>query len=419
MPGQARTFTALTTHRNYRLYFSGQIITVVGQFMGDTALAWLTLSLTHSAAAVGVVIFCRFAPSTVFGLFAGIVADRFDNRKTLIAVQAVSLAVAATLATLTFTHVVRPWELDTLAVVNGIILVAEPVRGTLIYQLVGPEDLANAIALNSSMVNAGRVLGPAVGGTVIGLVGVGWCFALDGCSFFGVLTVLLMIRSAELFPVARGAASGALRGFREAAAYVRASPVIGIVLGLLGTVGLTGFNSRVLIPVLASNTLHVGAVVFGLLYASFGCGATVGALISARIGHASWPAVFAGASGLSLFSLSLALARSAPVACVLLVGVGLSWIVLVANGQVIVQLAAPDRLRGRVLAFVSFSFIGMQPLGSLLASGLAGAGGTSLALVVAGGTVGLATCLGIMRLRATPDRAPGRSPLVEASPHAP
>jgi MFS family permease len=416
----SRTFSSLRKHRNYRLFFSGQLISVSGTWMQDTALPWLVLQLTHSPVYVGLLVFARYAPFMAFGLFAGALADRFDNRRVVIGTQASSMLIAAGLAVLALSGVDQLWPYFVLAFLGGTALVFDaPNRHALTFQLVGRDELPNAVALNSSLFNAGRVVGPAVGGVLIAAVGVGWCFAVNAGSFLAVLAGLLLMRSSELFSLDRGLVStktGA--AIREGLAYVWRSPQLKLVLGITIVVSATGFNFRVLLPVLASGTLHAGAEVFGVLFACFGAGALLGALGSAALGRASWKALILGAAGFSSGMLLLAPVRNAVVAAALLFVIGFCFSTWTANSQSILQLTAPDRLRGRVLGLYLFAFAGLSPVGALLAGWLADVGGTELAFAVAG-TAGLTvTALAVAQSRGwrLPSRKPPLVPMVEEPP---
>jgi MFS family permease len=416
----SRTFSSLRKHRNYRLFFSGQIVSVSGTWMQDTALPWLVLQLTHSPVYVGLLIFARYAPFMLFGLFSGALADRFDNRRVVIVTQASSMLVAGGLALLAFSGVDQLWPYFVLAFLGGAALVFDaPNRHALTFQLVGRNELPNAVALNSSLFNAGRVVGPAVGGVLIAAFGVGWCFAINAGSFLAVLAGLLLMRPAELFPLDRGV-GGTKTGaaIREGLAYVWGSPQLKLVLAITIVVSSTGFNFRVLLPVLSSNTLHTGAEVFGVLFACFGAGALLGALGAAALGRASWKALILGSAGFSTAMLLLAPVRSAVVAAVLLFVIGFCFSTWTANSQSILQLTAPDRLRGRVLGLYLFAFAGLAPVGGLLAGWLADVGGTELAFAVAGVAGLTVTALALAQSRGwrMPSRKPPLVPVVEEPP---
>jgi MFS family permease len=396
----SRTFSSLRKHRNYRLFFSGQIVSVTGTWMQDTALPWLILALTHSPVYVGLLVFARYAPFMLFGLHSGVLADRFDNRRTVIVTQTSSLLVAVGLAALAFSGMDAVWPYFLLAFLGGAALVFDaPNRHALTFQLVGRDELPNAVALNSSLFNAGRVVGPAVGGVLIAAVGVGWCFAINACSFLAVLAGLLLMRPSELYQLQERASGKAGAAIREGLRYVWRTPEVLLVLAITTAVATTGFNFRVLLPVLASKTLHASALVFGVLFASFGAGALLGALAAAARSRASWRAVVLGAAGFSGAMLLLAPVRNDALAALLLLVIGFCFSTWTATSQSILQLTAPDRLRGRVLSLYLFVFAGLSPVGGLLAGLLADVGGTKLAFSVAGLAGLAATALAVMRLR--------------------
>ena len=390
----ARTFASLRRHRNYRLFFTGQLVSVIGTWMQNIALAWLVVELTRSPLAVGLLAFCRFIPFTVFGLFAGVVADRIDNRKLVIGTQAVSMAFSAILAVLVLAGPPPLWLIYVLAVLSSTALVFDaPGRHALTFQLVGREELPNAVALNSSLFNASRVVGPALAGVLIAAFGVGVCFAVNAISFLAVLASLLLMRPAELVPLIReGVPPTMMRGIREGLAYVRRTPQARLVLAIVAVVSTVGFNFHVILPLLASETLDAGPRVFGILSAFFGAGALVGALLSAALGRASWKVLVAGTGGFSLSLLALAPVTAVWVAAVLLFVTGACFSLWTANANTILQLGAPDHLRGRVVSIYLWAFAGLAPLGGLLAGWLTEIGGTELSFAVAGAT-GLAMTL--------------------------
>jgi MFS family permease len=414
----SRTFSSLRKHRNYRLFFSGQIVSVTGTWMQDTALPWLILGLTHSPVYVGLLVFARYAPFMLFGLHSGVLADRLDNRRTMIVTQTSSLLVAAGLAVLAFSGVDAVWPYFLLAFLGGAALVFDaPNRHALTFQLVGRDELPNAVALNSSLFNAGRIVGPAVGGVLIAAAGVGWCFAINAGSFLAVLAGLLLMRPSELYPLQERGAGKAGAAIREGLRYVWRTPEVLLVLAITTAVATTGFNFRVLLPVLASKTLHASATLFGVLFASFGVGALLGALAAASRSRASWRAVVLGAAGFSGAMLVLAPVQNDALAALLLLVIGFCFSTWTATSQSILQLTAPDRLRGRVLSLYLFVFAGLSPVGGLLAGWLADVGGTELAFTVAGLAGLAATGLAVVRLRDL--RGSRRGPVVALAEEEP
>jgi MFS family permease len=396
-----RTFASLRRHRNYRLFFSGQVISVSGTWMQNVALAWLVVELTSSPLAVGALAFCRFVPFTIFGLVAGVVADRLDNRRLVIGTQSASMAISATLATLALTDSATVPLVYALALAGGTALVFDaPGRHALTFQMVGRDELPNAVALNASLFNASRVVGPAVAGVVIAAVGVGACFLINTFTFLAVLAGLLLMRVSELVPVERAEERPTVvRGVREGLEYVFRNPRMRAIIVLVTVVSTVGFNFHVILPLLASETLHAGPEVFGLLSAGFGLGALTGALLTATLGRASWKLFLLGLATFSSSLLLLAPVTSVALAAVLLFVTGASFTLWTSNGNSILQLGAPDALRGRVVSLFLFAFAGFAPLGGLLSGWLVDVGGTELSFAVAG-LVGLAAT--VYAVRAVP-----------------
>jgi MFS family permease len=381
-----RTFTSLRRHRNYRLFFAGQVISVSGTWMQNVATAWLVLQLTGSPFAVGLLVLCQFLPFTLLSLAAGVVVDRLDARRLVIATQAVSMVMAGVLAALTFAGAIALWEIFLLASLRGVVLVFDaPGRQALTFQMVGARELPNAVALNSSLFNAARVVGPAAGGLLVATVGVAACFALNAASFLAVLAGLLAMRAAELVPLERaGEPPTLVRGTLEALRYVRGTRTAAVILGCVLVVSMVSFQFSTLLPVLAKQTLDGGPEVFGTVSAFFGAGALVGALMVASRRRASLGLVLAGAAGLGFVEILLAPQNSVPLASLLLLAVGLCYTLFTASANAMLQLASPDRLRGRVIGLYFLAFNGSAPLGGLVAGWLAAAGGTELAFAVAG-----------------------------------
>ena len=386
----SRTFRSLRRHHNYRLFFTGQIVSLAGTWMQNVALAWLVLSLSRSPLAVGMLLFCRFAPYTVLGLFAGSIVDRLDTRRLVIWTQAAAMLVAGALTVVSLTGTASLPVVYLLAALGGITVVLDaPGRQSLTFEMVGSTELPNAVALNSGLLNASRVIGPALAGVVIAVAGVGVCFLVNTLSFLAVLVALLLMRQDELYPVPRNSTVTVLAGTGEGLRYAWHDRQVRVVLVVVTALGLVGFNFNTLVPLLASDTLHVDARVFGLLSAAFGLGALGGAIVVASFRRATFRAFTFGVLGFSTLLLALAPVHEALLAGVLLIGIGASFTLFAANANALVQLAAPDHLRGRVIALYLFAFVGFAPLGSLLSGWLVHVGGTLLAFLVAG-SVGLA-----------------------------
>jgi MFS family permease len=393
---RTRTFRSLRRHRNYRIFFVGQLVSLAGSWMQNVALAWLVLELSGSPLAVGALVFWRFVPFTVFGLAAGVVADRVDSRKLVMATQGAALIVSIALAAITLTGTATLFIVYVLAALGGITLAFDaPGRQSLTYQMVGPRSLPNAVALNAGLFNGSRVIGPAIAGVVIAVAGTGICFVINAFSFLAVLAALASLRQDELHSVERDPSARIVDGMRRALRFVRDDPQLRAVLGVVTVISTVGFNFHVLVPLLAADTLHVGPEGFGLLSASFGLGALVGALVTATFREASWRLFATGATGFGVLALALAPVTDAVPAGVLLFAVGISFTLFTANANALVQLGAPDHLRGRMIGLYLFAFVGLAPIGGLLTGWLADLGGTQLAFAVAGitslATIGVAS----------------------------
>lgn len=394
-----RTFASLQ-HRNYRLFFFGQVTSVTGTWMQNVAAAWLVLELTGSPVAVGVLALCQFLPFTALGWFSGVLTDRFDARRLVLTTQWALMVQAAALAALTLIGDVELWQIYVLTVLRGCAMVFDaPARQALTYQMVGPGELPNAVALNSSLFNAARVVGPALGGVVVAAFGPGVCFAVNAVSFAAVLGCLIAMRVRDLVPVERQAeAPTVFRGTWEAIRYARDVRRVGVLLVLVGLVSTFAFNFNVLLPVLAKETLHAGPEVFGVLSASFGAGALAGALLSATRGRASIRAVLVGTAGFGAAELALSLSSSLVPAVLLLFATGTCFTVWTSNSNATLQLGAPDHIRGRVLGLYFYAFLGAQPIGGLVAGWLADVGGAGLAFAFGGVITLAATVFAFARL---------------------
>jgi MFS family permease len=378
-----RTFHSLR-YRNYRLFFGGQIVSQTGSWMQRIALGWYVLELTHSAFDVGVMAFAQFAPYMVFGLFAGVLADRLDARRTVIATQTSLLVSASVLAWIALGGIAQPWMLYTIGLINGTVLVLDvSSRQQLTYRMVGRDDLPNAIALNSTLFNASRIFGPAVAGVVL-VAGAGICFLVNAVSFLAVLIGLLAMRVSEFFPLQEFERPKILAGTREGLAWIRRQPRMLVILSLVFVISTFSFNFNVTLPVLAKVTLNGHSYVYGLLSAAFGVGALVGALAAASLGRASMKALLVGGLVFSSAELLLAPVNSALLAGVLLFFVGAGFTAWSANSNAIMQLAAPDHLRGRVIGLYFYAFNGTGAVAGILTGWLCSLGGTELAFVVAG-----------------------------------
>lgn len=399
-PGElfrGRTFASLREHHNYRLYFSGQFLSQIGTWLQSAAMAWLVLELTHSAFAVGMLAFWQFGPYLVLGLFGGAISDRLDHRTTLIATQAALAFCSGTMAALTLLHVVTVWEAYAIAASRGLVLIINnPSRQAFIFQMVGREELPNAIALNSSVANATRIIGPGLGGLLIAAFGVGICFSIDAISYVAVIIAMLMMNVDELLPIETRGRPTILRGIGEGLGYVRRTTTVWLALTIFLFICTASINFNVLLPLVASNTLRSGAEIYGLLTACFGAGALIGALISASFGRATWRILLFSATGFGIGELLLAPQRTIIGTILLLLITGICYTLYTSNTNAIVQLATPGYLQGRVAGLYSYIFAGTSSFGALLAGGLADFGGTQLAFLVAGSTAFVFATFGLV-----------------------
>ena len=415
-----RTFSSLR-YRNYRLFFTGQIISQTGSWMQRIALGWFVLELTHNDPfAVGVMALAQFLPFTLFGLFAGVLTDRLDARRLVLGTQAAQLVTASGLKWIALGGFAKPWMLYGIAFLNGCVLVLDvPSRQQLTYRMVGREVLPNAIALNSSLFNASRIFGPSIAGAILGFAGVGVCFLVNTVSFLAVLLGLFLMRTREFFPVEEFERPSILSGTREGIAYVRTQPRMLIVLSLTFVLSMFTFNYNVTLPVLAKVTLHGQGYVYGFLSAVFGAGALAGALFAASRARASLRVLLLGAGVFTCATTLLATGHNVWFAGVLLFLVGAGFTAWSANSNASIQLAAPDRLRGRLIGIYFYAFNGTGPFAGLFAGWLCAAGGTDLAFLV-GGAAGVAgTAIAARRLKLRPG-APSvpRLAIVENRPSA-
>jgi MFS family permease len=420
-----RTFASLRRHRNYRLYFSGQFLSQIGTWLQSAAMAWLVLQLTNSAVAVGFLSFWQFGPYVVLGLFGGALTDRLDHRITLQATQVALALCSGIMAVLTLFNIVQLWEVYAIAMARGLALILNnPSRQAFLFQMVGREELPNAIALNSSVANATRILGPGVGGLLIAAFGVGVCFAIDAVSYVAVIIALLMMKVEELYPLERRAQQSVLKGTIEGLRYTWRTPRILVALTMFLFICIFSINFTVLSPLVASTTLHSGPEVFGLLTACFGAGALIGALVSASVGKATWPVLLVSSAGFGLGEAILAPQTTIIGAVVMLVLTGVAYTMYTSNTNALVQLSAPGYLQGRVAGLYSYIFSSSSALGAVVAGGLAHLGGTRLAFFVAGGTALVCASFGAIMRRTgvtadlpAPETAP--IPVAEMAPESP
>jgi len=400
-----RTFASVRKHRNYRLYFGGQAVSFTGTWVQQIAASWLVLQLTHSPVAVGALALMQLLPVTVLGLFVGTLIDRFEVRRIALACEVMQLGVAAALAVLALSHVIAVWQIYLLAVLQGILqAVGGPARHALVFQMVGPADLANAVGLNSSLGTLARILGPAIGGAIVAVAGPGVAFAVNAASFLAELLALLAIDTSKLHVPIRDHGATILGGALDALRYVIRSPRAGVAFFGVLVLSTFSFNFNVLLPLVADRTLHAGAQTFGLIAAVFGAGALVGATINARRSRASLRILLIGALGYGVFELLLAPQQTLLGVCALLFAIGVCYTQWGTTALASIQLDAPEHLRGRAASLYFFAFLGGAPLGGLFAGWLVASGGTRLAFGVAGSVAVLTAFAGAARLAQSSNR---------------
>ena len=403
-----RTFASLRHHYNYRLFFFGQLTSVAGTWMQNIAMAWLVVSLApHSRGlAVGLLSVCRFGPFTVLGLVAGVVTDRFDNRRTVIVTQSVQMVFSIALALITLLGHVQLWEVYAIAVLTGTALVFDaPSRQNLTFQMVGRDELPNAIALNSSLFNTARIFGPALAGVLIAAFGAGWCFAINSASFLAVLSGLLLMRVSELYPLVDRRRPTLWRGTREGLSYARRNRTVLVTLLMMVVFSSICFNFNILLPLLAKDTLAAGPRTFGVVSAAFGAGALAGALSAALLSNARWRTMLLGAGGFGICELLLAPVHGVVLASILLFVCGVFFTSYTANSNAAIQLASPDHIRGRVLGLYYYAWNGLAPVGALIVGWFCDVGGTELAFGVGGVSALTMTALGAYAIK-RPRRPP-------------
>jgi MFS family permease len=387
-------------HRNFRLFWTGQLVSLTGTWMATVAQAWLVLRLSNDPFVLGIVAAAQFTPVLVLGLLGGVLADVLPKRRTLVALQASMCVIAFALAGLVETGVVQVWMVVLLAGAMGIANALEmPTRQAFVIEMVGRSDIANAVALNSAVFNGSRIVGPAVAGLLIAFVDLPTVFVLNGLSYLAAIGALLAIDADALHARPRAQLERSLGAVAEQLAeglrYVRRTSDVLLPLAVLGLVATAGMNFQVLIPVMARDVLFVGAQGFGFLMAASGVGSLSAALAIAFGLRPSRSLMLGGALAFGLFEAIFALSRSFPFSILLMFGMGFGVIAIAATANTTIQLAVPDRLRGRVMSVYVTVFAGSTPIGGLIAGAIASAWGAPAALLF-GGVASVAVGLGAL-----------------------
>jgi MFS family permease len=372
-------------HRNYRLWFAGQAISVIGTWMQMVAQSWLVLSLTNDPFMLGLVAAAQYSPVLAFGLFGGLVADNLPKRRVLIGSQAAMMAAAFVLFFLTVTHLVEVWHVILVALGLGLTQAIDmPTRNSFSVEMVGRQDVANAVALNSALFNAARIIGPAVAGLTIGAFDISVAFLVNGLSFIGVLAALLLMRERELNsppPMPRPASvRAAIGSLAEGLGYVRRTEIVLLAVVTIGLVSTFGMNWTVLIPSLARDVLGTDASGYGFLMSASGIGALLAALgIAFRGRHRPFLIGF-GALVLGAFEMIIGASTTYVVSLMAMLVVGIGSVLLTATANATVQLNSPAQLRGRVMSVYMTIYVGATPIGSLIVGALASTIGTAFAV---------------------------------------
>jgi MFS family permease len=375
-------------HRNFQLFIAGQLISLIGTWMQNMAQLWLVYQLTHSAALLGVFGFASQVPMLFLSSFGGYVGDRFDRHRGVIVTQTITMILAFVLAGLTWTHWIGKWQLIGIAFLVGIVNAFDvPIRQAFFVQMVGKEDLPNAIALNSSIFNGARAVGPAIAGIAIAYLGAGWCFFINGLSFVAVIVALLMMRIEPR--VIKPSTDSPLRSFVQGFRFAMSDLPIRSALLLLSALSLFGLQYSVFMPVYAQDVLKSDARTLGFLMSSAGVGAVLGALQFAARTHYRGLARWIAATSLTC-SVCLIIFSQAKVfwlCSVTLFVVGFAATSQMAATNTLIQNRVPDELRSRVIAVYATMFMGVQPIGSLIASGVVKHLGPQTTLTVFGSLV--------------------------------
>jgi MFS family permease len=380
--------------RNYRLYASGQLVSLTGTWMQRVAQDWLVLELTNSGTALGIVTALQFGPSLLLGLWGGILADRGDKRRILLATQTGLAVVALLLGLLDIAGVVQYWQVLVLATVLGLITAVDtPVRQSFVVEMVGRDELTNAVAINSTIFNAGRILGPAAAGVLISAVGTGWAFVGNAASSGAVLAGLLLMRPAELFPSPQlRRARGQLReGFR----YVRQRSDLMLTMVLIFVFGTFGLNFAITCALMAKQVFHRGASGYGLLSTALAVGACAGAVLATRRTERPSAMFLLGAAGaFSVLEIVTGLMPTYAWTAALLVPTGLAMLSVSTAANSSVQLGVAPTMRGRVMSLYLICFMGGTPFGAPIIGWVAGTAGPRWGLI-GGGLVCLVSALAL------------------------
>jgi len=392
-----RTFSSLS-NPNYRKFFYGQSTSLIGTWMQMTAQSWLVFTLTHSATRIGFVVALQTLPVLLLGPYGGVIADRVDKRRLMIFLQSMMGLQAATLAVLSLTHVITYLDVCGLAIVLGLNNCFEnPSRQSFVLEMVGPDNLRNAVSLNSTSNNVARAVGPAVAGVLIAAVGEGWCFALNAVSFIAVVASLMAMDRSQLTPSPPTVrAKGQLReGFR----YVAKTPKLAIPLVMMGLVGCLAYEFQVTLPVVAGKVFHGSSATYGVLLAAMGFGAVVGGLRTAARGKTGSRAMVRASLAFGVCMTFAALSPLLAVELVAIAMVGFASVSFLSMANSTLQLGTDPQMRGRVMALWAVAFMGSTPIGGPLIGWITSSLGARVGLGVGAASCFAACAIGVLALR--------------------
>lgn len=370
-------------NRNYRLFWFGQLVSLAGTWMQDVALSWLVLSITDSPVALGLTMTIRFLPVLLFALYGGILADRLPKRTTIIVAQSIQMLIALSMAVLTSTGAITVLLIYVLAGLRGTVDAIEgPTRQAFVPEMVGTRDVPNAVALNSTLFNAARVAGPAIGAAVISTLGIAACFYLNAFSFLAVLAALFAMRPGELHAADEARPDGASSALRDGFRYVRATPEIVVVFIVVSALGTFGYNFQTILPLVTKYLLLSDASTLSLLMTVMGVGSVLAGLIAAYRGKPK-PQLLLVASGLfSLLLLAVGLSTSIALSTVLMFFAGFFGVFFMTSATTRVQLLVPPHLRGRVMGIYFLVFVGTTPIGTYVTGQLSESVGVRAAVII-------------------------------------
>ena len=416
-----RTFIALR-HRNFRLFFVGQLISLIGTWMQTTAQAWLVLELTRSAWLLGVVGALQFLPVMFLSLFGGVLADRLPKRKVLLFTQSSAMLQASILWVLVATGQVQVWHVLVLAALLGLTNAFDmPTRQAFVVEMVGREDLPNAVALNSSIFNMARIVGPGLGGLLIAWLGIAPLFLLNAISFIAVIIGLALMDMRDLYAQVKrsslrkdGSKQSTLQSLREGLAYVAHTPAVLLIIAVVGVISLFGINFNVVLPLFATDVLHSGSAGFGFISSAFGLGSLLSALwLAWGNNKPSIHRLLIGTCAFCMLEIAFALSHLYMLSLVLIAVVGFAQIAFTALANTTLQTVAPDHLRGRVMSVYMLVFAGTVPLGNLFTGGLAHLYGAPIALIT-GAVISLAAAIVGWILRSPAEKSLAETPVISS-----